>query len=465
MRPNFVYIFCDELKTKALSCYGGSVPTPNIDKLAAMGILYENCFCNSPVCVASRYSILTSRYPEETGVYHNEAAYPDYPILDGDDTFVNVLENDGYATASFGKTHIPKTRIPVFGYNDESGGEMSLGVSKEEIVNLYRPGGSFKTILAGEYPSEKAYQPHQVTEHGLAWVQQQTQPFFVRFSYLQPHTPIIVPKAYVDRLCIDALDEKMEMREEVSLFEKKFRSICDIMQMPPQDVQRMRMYYQALVLWIDDQVGEILRFFQEHDLMRKTVFIFHSDHGAGRGENGCLAKQIFAPHAQRVPLILSHPTLAKGKRSSNLCDGLDIAPTVLALAGSQVPETFQGVNLLQAQKEYVFATIGYGENNSFAFPNKAQGVWDDHHGWPRRSCIRSERYRFDMNTRCNGEPFGIEQDAFFCDYRLHPKEDVNMIDDPAYQEIIARLRDQLLRHIEHSVEVSDAGVLNNPHRK
>jgi len=78
---NVVYIFCDELRQDALGCYGnpaGPMKTPNIDSIAQRGVLFENCFCNSPVCVPSRTSLLTGLYPEDTAVYHNEAAFPTF---------------------------------------------------------------------------------------------------------------------------------------------------------------------------------------------------------------------------------------------------------------------------------------------------------------------------------------------------------------------------------------------------
>ena len=462
--PNFIYIFCDELRCDSLGCYGGSFETPNIDRLAKRGLLCENSFCNSPVCVASRFSILTSRYPEETGVYHNEAAYPLYPELSGFDTFVNVLSRNGYKTASFGKTHIPKTEIPVFDVNDGSGGEMNLGVDFNTVSNKFYPPGSFKSILAADYPTGQKFYPETVVENGLKWIEGQNNPYLIRFSLLQPHTPIIVPEKYTSKLNYDDFSGELS-KHETSMFERRFREICDIGQMTNEEVKRMRLYYQAMVLWIDEQVGKILNFIEQRNELENTIFIFHADHGASRGENGCLAKQIFAPQSQRVPLIISGENYIKPGRKVGICDGLDIGPTVLSLAGIPIPKEFKGVNLIKESKQYIYATIGYGEKNSYAFPNKSQGVYSESLGWPRRSCIRTSRYRLDMNTRINGIRLEEGEDIFFCDYQEDPLEHINQSNDERYKKIIQKLKEQLLSHIEKSKEIEDTTVLNNPRGK
>ena len=110
-RPNVVWIYCDELRTDALGCYGtpyAEMQTPHLDAIANSGSIFRNCYCNSPVCVSSRTSVLTGLYAEDTGVYHNEGFWSQYrmdeplPI-----TIPEVFAQKGYTTANFGKVHIP----------------------------------------------------------------------------------------------------------------------------------------------------------------------------------------------------------------------------------------------------------------------------------------------------------------------------------------------------------------------
>ena len=450
---NYVYIFCDELRTDVLSCYNeNTIDTPNIDRIAKNGLLFDQCYCNSPVCVPSRFSILTSQYPEKTGVYHNEAAYPTFHLKKEWETFPEVFAKHGYSTASFGKTHIPNKKNAVFQYNDESGGEMNLGISGEKLTNVLRPEGSFKTILAADYPPKQKYYPEVVTENALNWIGKQDQPFFARISYLQPHTPIIVKKEFVDKL-VDVEFSGEITDYETSLFEKCFKDICDIKNMKSEDAKKMRKYYKALVLWLDQEVGKILSYLESKDLIDNTVIVFNADHGASRGENGALAKQTFAPQSHKVPLIISCNGKILPGIKHDICEGIDIGPTLLLLSNIEVPCEFQGIDLLREKKEFSYSTCGYGEVNSFAFPNKRQGKYLNGQGWPRRACIRTNRYRLDMNVKRDGK--FIKDDVFFCDIQKYPLEDINLVNNDEYQDIIKQLYDKLCRHINQSVEVDD----------
>lgn len=455
---NFVYIFCDELRADVLSCYDGKdIETPSIDRIAENGVLFDKCYCNSPVCVASRFSILTSQYPEATGVYHNEAACPEFHLKDEWKTFPEVFAEHGYATASFGKTHIPMTKKSVFQYNDESGGEMSFGIQKSEIINPLIPKGCFKSILAGDYPDDKEYWPEKVTQNALKWIGEQSEPFFVRLSYLQPHTPIIAKKEFVEALQGKHFTHKIT-DYETSLFEKCFKEACDIQNMDEADVNRMWQYYLAMVLWIDSEVGKVLHYLEEHQLLENTVIIFNSDHGASRGENGALAKQTFSPQSHRIPLIISCPEKIPHKVNHDICEGIDIGPTLLSLAQLPIPKEYKGINLMNNYKEYLYSTIGYGEKNSYAFPFKQQGKYKNDQGWPRRACVRTGRYRFEMNVKIDG--VFVEEDMFFCDCLKYPLENINLIDDPEYKDVVENLYTRLKKHIQNSVEVDDIEQLD-----
>ncbi len=157
---NIVMIYCDELRCDALSCYGNpyGIKTENIDELAAHGVMFDECYCASPVCVPSRYSTLTSLPPTQTGVYHNEAAMPSFKLDHESITFPQVLKDGGYCTASFGKTHIPAVQTPIFDVNDEMGGEMNLGINiKEEASQIMKLPGQFQSVLAADYPADKKF--------------------------------------------------------------------------------------------------------------------------------------------------------------------------------------------------------------------------------------------------------------------------------------------------------------------
>ena len=463
-RPNIVYIFCDELRIDALQCYGNpytNMKTQYMDELAEHGILFENCFCNSPVCVPSRMSTLTGLYPEDTGVYHNEADIPPYQLEGCYTSIPQVLQEHGYQTASFGKTHLPRGFSP-FQYEDQDGSSMSFAKA-EKIQDALSPRKNFHSKIGGYLPEQEDYQPEHVVKNALSWTKQQKEPYFVRISFTQPHTPIIVKEPYQTSYDPAVFPDSFVYEEQVSEFEKRFAQLIGLDSLTGQELQSMYAYYYAMVHWIDDQIGLVMNYLRQEGQLENTLIILNADHGASRGENGCLAKQIFAPMSQRVPLIFSYPAvLAQGKRESKLCANIDLGKTLYGILGIEAPAQFKGDDLLKSEHDpYVYASIGYGSSYSYAFPAKFFGSYSENMGWPRRSCIRKGSYRLDMNTRINDrEVTAEEEDLFFTDKSRYPKENVNLKDDPSVCIILQELKDKLLEHICHAKEI-DAAVLKS----
>jgi arylsulfatase A-like enzyme len=143
-QPDIIWIYCDELRTDALGCYGNTridPHTPNLDRLAQSGVRFTNNFCNAPVCVASRCSTLSGLYPEDTGVYNNEGAWPNFRLPRRLNTFPHVFAQNGYTTASFGKTHVPP--------------EMRHGANPDnELFQIYD--GSGATCDSGRHSASRA---------------------------------------------------------------------------------------------------------------------------------------------------------------------------------------------------------------------------------------------------------------------------------------------------------------------
>lgn len=167
---NIVFFYFDEMRQDALSVYNRTyrMHTPNVERIASRGTVYENCFCTSPLCVPSRSSLLTCQYPERTAIYGNEAMFPSFHMDTVPDTFVRILENHGYSTASFGKTHVPPP-LDQFQVNNPQGGEMDLGLSAQERQALEKitPPGELSFNAASLYPEGKDYQPEAVTQNAI----------------------------------------------------------------------------------------------------------------------------------------------------------------------------------------------------------------------------------------------------------------------------------------------------------
>ncbi len=203
-------------------------------------------------------------------------------------------------------------------------------------------------------------------------------------------------------------------------------------------------------------------FLRTQGLAEDTIVVFESDHGASQGEAGRYQKQTFAPESQRVPRLISWPgTIAGGQERADIAESLDLARTLFSLAGIEAPDQFHGRDLLSGPApDAVYSTIGYGFETSRAFPNLGVGALDDGTGWPRRSCVRTQRYRLDKNVRVNGRKSTTEEeDIFLVDMQADPGENRNLAADPAYRSDVEELSALLDQHVANAVEVPEAYTL------
>lgn len=448
-KPNIIWIYCDELRSDALSCYTHGtmdVHTPNIEALAGLGVRFENCFCNSPICVSSRTSTLTALYPEDTGCYCNEGAWPYFRIDESVTTFPQVFAQHGYKTADFGKMHLPPQMKPWQLQVPDGAGMHELQVQIPEPLPHNQLGAGF--------PAGKPYPAEKVTRNALEWLSSISVPYLVRISFLQPHTPLFPPPPY-DKMYMDLSFEDIHRSDtQLSAFEKRWCEIWRAYSFSGDQWRQSRGYYCGLVAWVDEQVGRILQFLRSHDQMDNTVIVFSSDHGTSKGEMGCGEKHIFAPHVHRVPLIIACPAGEQGQARHDLAQNMDLARTLSAMAQIDPPEQFKGRNLFgDPEPDAIFSTIGFGFPDSRAAPYGGSGDWYNGRGWPRRSCVRTRRYRLDKNMRMDAGPApDAEQDIFLADTTNDPCEVHNIAGDPASRDIVRQLSEMLDRHAEGCVE-------------
>lgn len=206
---------------------------------------------------------------------------------------------------------------------------------------------------------------------------------------------------------------------------------------------------------LDGEVGRLLDAVDGLGLAATTAVVLTSDHGASLGEDGLLGKVVFAPQSQRVPLILRAPwAVPAGAVDDGLCEAVDLARTVCALAGVEPEAGFEGRSLLDgAPPEMVFGVVGNGAAGSRASSAANVGLWPDGRGWPRRACLRTRRWRFDMNIRQDGGPVRPQnEDAFLADSLADPDERVNRAGDPAQAGRVATFRRILLDRAAGAVE-------------
>lgn len=458
-KPNILWIMADELRASALGCYGESwapVATPNIDALAARGVVFGNNFCNSPVCVPSRMSILTAAPPERTGIYFNEGAWKSFPAPVRLKTFPELLAEHGYRTATLGKSHYHHSYRP-FQEENSSGSSMhgfGLETAPAELQPIVPRG--IPSPVGGVFPSDKTYPPEQVTWNAIQWLAENgDQPFLLRVSYLQPHTPVLPPQHYRSLFRPDDWPGTDLPRGYGSAYEEAFADIVGGRSFTHQETQRAQADYHALVSWLDTQVGLVLTMLHTRKLAGNTIVVFTSDHGASLGENGLFGKVVCAPQSQRTPFIASWPGyLPQGLRRDELTENMDLARTLCDLVGVEPDVGFGGRSVFtDPTPQAIFATVGTGTIGAKASAAANRGGWRNGGGWPRRCCVRTSRYRFDMNVRQDGRRIAPEEeDWFLADVASDPRELINLAYDPMHLNVVNSLREKVLDQVCDATE-------------
>lgn len=460
-RPNVLWILCDELRADALSCDAEAWPgiaTPNIDRLAAEGTLFERAYAASPVCVPSRVSMLTGTLPHKTGVYGNEAKAGHYPPFAAPQTFPERFSEAGWATRTYGKSHVPDALQP---WQEED----RVGFSMEEVeegvdgATRVRTPGTRHTV-GGLWTADRPYPPEALTARVLERLPELPRPFLARASFLQPHTPVVVPEPWASRYC-DLRFVRPGARPDASAFERRLGEIVGGAEMSDAEFQRAAEVYHGAVAWVDEQVGRILDALDDSGLADETIVVFTADHGAHLGEDGAYGKQSFAPQSHRVPLLFRWPgRIPARERRTDLAHGVDLSRTLVGLAGVAAPPGAGGRDLFRdPAPSHLISSIGYGAAASRAFPNLGVGTAADGGGWPQRYCVRTPRFRLDLTTRLDGRPaLPEERDVFLADRDRDPGERCNVAALSEYAAVVEKLTAISLDAFAGAVQPDDDAV-------
>lgn len=324
-RPNLLIIYPDQWRADALGCAGDPVvQTPALDRLAREGLRFTHAFVANPVCTPSRGSFMTGRYPHSTGVTHNEAALPAAEVC-----FTESLAAAGYHTGYIGKWHLDGAAQPGFVPPERRHGWQYWAAFNRG--HRYYDGVYFRDtpeeLRAPGFESE-----HQ-TDLAIGFLaeaaERREQPFCLLLAWGPPHTPLEPPERYRGAY------DPARMPRPASV--------------PPELVGRAgheRARYYGLIAALDDNVGRLLDALDRLDLANDTLVLFTSDHGDSLGEHGLFRKTIPYDEATRVPCIMRWPGhIPAAATTAAFCHSVDIAPTLLALCGAEVPQQVQGHDL------------------------------------------------------------------------------------------------------------------------
>ena len=341
--PNILIVMVDQLNPAFLPAHGHPlVKTPNLDRLAARGTVFDNAYCNSPLCAPSRAAFMTGALPSRTGAYDNAAEFrSDLP------TFAHYLRQRGYRTMLSGKMHFV-------------GPDQRHGFEERLTTDIYP--ADYGWTPDWDHPDQRPSWYHNMSSVQDAGTCVRTnqidfdeevvfaaeraiydhvrgpadRPFFLVASLTHPHDPFAVPQSYWDRYDHAAIDMPALGLDDVPLdpHTARLRHVSNMDHEPVTDeqVRNARHAYYAAISFCDDQLGKLMGALEATGLADNTVVLFLSDHGEMLGERGLWYKMTFLEGGARVPLIVAGPGIATGRRDEAV-SLIDVLPTLVELAG------------------------------------------------------------------------------------------------------------------------------------
>ena len=347
-RHNILFIQTDQMTAFALKQYGNPiVKTPNLDKLAAQGVVFKNAYCNNPICASSRFSMMSGQLSSRVGAYDNAAEFPAQVP-----TFAHYLVDLGYRTCLSGKMHFVgpdqlhgfQERVTTdiypsdFGWTPDwlvEGHQLPpSGMSMRSVVEA----GVSERSMQIDYDEEACYQAEvKLWEYARS---ADKSPFLLAVSFTHPHNPFTTQSRYWDMYDHSKINMPsvasipVEQRDPWSqryyyLIRNDEHIVTD------DDIRNARHAYYGMVTYMDDMVGRLMNVLEESGLIKNTLVVFTADHGEMLGERGMWYK--FNPYewSVRIPLIISSPGGLTGHKADELVSLVDMLPTFAEIASGE----------------------------------------------------------------------------------------------------------------------------------
>lgn len=407
-RPNIVFILSDDHAHDMMGCAGHPwLQTPALDRLAGDGVRFSNAFVTCSLCSPSRASFLSGLYPHAHGVCANEGV--DLPA--SVPTFPQILQAQGYRTAFVGKWHMARWARPRPGFDHW------VGFSGQGDYNR-------NTLLVdGQWRRHDAYITDVLTDYGSRFLEQQRrgEPFLLMLSHKAVHQPFKPAPRHSDlyagvpithpRPSGDRLDLKPDWGDR----------------RPEIDLGSFLVNYARTIAAVDESVARIRQVLERSGQLDRTMIIYAGDNGYMMGEHGGLwDKRTAYERSIRIPLIIRHPGLiAPGTVSPELALNVDLAPTLLRLAGVASPPAMHGLDLVDL-------VAGRRQRGAFLYE-----YFQESGPVPTTLAVRTQEWKYITypdNPEHRQELYHLRQD---------PHELVNLAPDTAHQAVIDQLAGQL----------------------
>jgi arylsulfatase A-like enzyme len=428
-KPNLIFIYGEGQRADALSLAGHPIlKTPNHDRIGREGVMFQNAFCTNALCAPARSTVLTGMYSKSTGALDNK--YLDKPL--DVPYFTDMLQEAGYEIALVGKAHCRAGATDrkwdyYFGFN-------------AAVTDYYKP--KFiegRNGVVGPVKTYDGYADDVALEKAMAWLAEpREKPFCLLFWPQTPHAPFYRRRKDLDLYSGVSIPKPSTFDDDLKGYPGKSKAFVDaknkIGTYQNPDATRSleeicKNYYAGLVA-VDDMLGSIFAYLEKKGIMDDTAIVHSSDHGYFLGEFRLFDKRLMHEPSIRVPLMIRYPKLvqAANVRKEMVLD-IDIAPTILEIAGIKPRKEMQGKSLLnvanhgdaQWRKEWFY--------DYYEYPG-----YEDvrpHHG------VRTETQKLmHFYTVDEWEMYDLTSD---------PEEKHNLFGDPAHAETQQKLKAALER--------------------
>jgi uncharacterized sulfatase len=456
---NVLFIVSDDLTNNTLGCYASRHgKSPNIDKLAERGVRFDRAYCQFPLCNPSRASFLTGLRPDTLKVYENNTQFR--KNMPSAQSLPQTFHKGGYYVARIGKLYhygVPG-QIGTNGLDDPESWEKVVnpkGRDKddEDLIFTLTPElkgsnrfGATLSWLAAE--GSDAEQTDGKIADGIIHLLEDNKEkaFFLACGFFRPHTPYVAPKKYFEMFPPNAFelptvppDHRTKGPAPAFASSKKEQDAMT-------DAQRQQAIqaYHASTTFMDAQVGRVLEALERLNLANKTIVVFISDHGYHLGEHGLWQKMSLFENSTRVPLVIYDPRAkGNGKACSRTVELVDLHATLAELAGLSPPDgtdakipAIEGRSLKPLLDDpgakWDKSALTQVSRGNIALPGQPVPKNPGFMGYS----VRTERYRY---TEWDGGKKGVQ----LYDYQTDPTEMRNLASDPAYAEIVDKMRAEI----------------------
>jgi len=439
-RPNIILILTDDHRFDAMGFMGHPfLETPNMDRMAREGVHLANASVTTSLCSPSRASILTGMYAHNHGVIDNYN-----PVPASLEFFPEYLQKGGYETAFVGKWHMG-------GEHDEPQRGFDHWLSFKGQGTYWADGhGTSRVVpqtsydgfnINGKRVPQRGYITDELTDYALAWLRQRKdeRPYILFLSHKAVHSDFVPADRHRGRYASKlmpkppTLDNTPRNYQDKPMWLKNQRNsrhgVDFAYNLKDFDLAAYYRRYCEALLAVDDSLGMILRYLEDTNELQSTVIIYMGDNGFQFGEHGLIDKRTAYEASVKIPLLVMCPGQFRGgSKVSQMVANIDIAPTILDLAGIEPPKHFDGKSFVPLLK---------GEQIPWRDELLYEYYWERNYPHtPTTHAIQTDRYKF---IRYHGI---WDLDELY-DMQSDPDETRNLINSPAHQDVADDLRERL----------------------